>query len=692
MNDIKRGLICAGAVLSVVCAGCVDSVKSSDLDFFAGKTPYRIDIGPTNSLLGVRDMIRALPAAEKADGVEVRLAAGRYVLDVPLSLEAADSGKPGAPVVWRGAPDGGTCLTVGRDIPADMFRPDPDRPGVLVADVSAWKIKWPGVGKSEYRNPYPIPEVYVDGERCEPAGWPDWPTVAAPGDTNGGWSVITSFVDAGTWRNSGSVTDAGRSRKVSGRRGGTFGYAGDRPSRWTGAKRVVLHGFWCFDWAESKIPVQSINTVSNTMTLAYPHVYGVRKGNPSPRRWRAFNLLEELDRPGECFVDTDAKKVYIMPRRPLSPGSLVTVTWAPHHIVSLKSVADVALAEMELFGSWMHAVGGVGVTNALFANLDVHGTREKGFGIKKARNCIVRASDVYDLGNGGIYVSGGDRKTLTRGDNVVEDCLVHGFSKNRLTSAYAIHMEGCGNTARHNEMFDAPHQAASLPGNDNVFEYNVISNVLQCTDDAGAYYTGRNPSCRGNVLRYNYFADIGSDRGHGNAAVYFDDGDGGNEVYGCVFVRCGSPGRGSFGTVFCHGGYSNLVNNCLFIDCERPLGCSSWNQKRWEGFLKEGFMVQRLKKEVDIESPLYLGRYPELAGYLPGQPDAMRWNAASGNVFVNCREVLRGRWTTNSADVAVVALPPGDRNAACRAVQPSFKPIPYGKIGRRNIRTNGVNQ
>ena len=45
---------------------------------------------------------------------------------------------------------------------------------------------------------------------------------------------------------------------------------------------------------------------------------------------------------------------------------------------------------------------------------------------------------------------------------------------------------------------------------------------------AGAYYTGRNPSCRGNVLRYNYFADVGSDRGHGNSAIYFDDGDGGN--------------------------------------------------------------------------------------------------------------------------------------------------------------------
>ena len=661
--------------------------ESTGSDFFGGRKPYRVDVASSDSLLSVRDRIRALPAAQKGNGVEVRLAPGRYVLSEPFSLQDVDSGRPGAPIVWRGAPGGGTCLTAGRDIPADMFRPDSARPGTLVADVSAWNVKWPEAGRQEYRDPYPIPEVYVDGERCEPAGWPDSPSVAAPCDTNGGWTVITSFVDEGT---RGVNTGASGADNASGPRGGTFGYSVDRPSRWTSAKNIVLHGFWCFDWAESKIAVRSVDAASKTITLAYPHVYGVRNGNPSPRRWRAFNLLEELDRPGECFVDTEKGKVYIKPRRPLSADSRVTVTWAAHHIVSLHSVSNIVLADMELFGSWMNGVSGVGVSDTVLADLDVHGTRLRGIEIFKAQNCTVRTSKVHDVGNGGIYFTGGDRRTLTRGDNVVEDCLVHGFSKNRLTSAYAIHMSGCGNIARHNEMFDAPHQAAGLYGNDNLFEYNVISNVLQCTDDAGAYYTGRNPSCRGNVLRYNYFADMGSDRGYGNSAIYFDDGDGGNEVYGCVFIRCGAVRCGYFGTVFCNGGYSNTVENCLFIDCMRPLGAEPWKQKRWEDYLKRDFMVKNLKRDVDIESPVYLARYPELKGYLPGQPDAIRWNAANNNIFVNPREASLGRWATNSTDVTVKVLPPGDRNAACRAVLPSFKPIPYDKIGRRNVKAKGV--
>ena len=113
--------------------------------------------------------------------------------------------------------------------------------------------------------------------------------------------------------------------------------------------------------------------------------------------------------------------------------------------------------------------------------------------------------------------------------------------------------------------------AVGIGGNDHVFEYNVVHDVCNASDDAGALYKGRNPSCRGNVIRYNLWRDIGSPMGHGTAAVYFDDGDGGDTVFGNIFVRCGYPGKGSFGTVFSHGGHDNIAENNLFIDCQRAL-------------------------------------------------------------------------------------------------------------------------
>ena len=121
-------------------------------------------------------------------------------------------------------------------------------------------------------------------------------------------------------------------------------------------------------------------------------------------------------------------------------------------------------------------------------------------------------------------------------------------------------------------MHDAPHMAIGISGNDHVFEYNIVHDVCTASDDAGALYKGRNPSCRGNVIRYNFWQDIGSPMGHGTAAVYFDDGDGGDTVFGNVFFRCGHPGRGSFGTVFSHGGHDNVAENNIFIECKRALG------------------------------------------------------------------------------------------------------------------------
>lgn len=104
MKEITLGLIRSCAISLTQCTGCSDLNESISPDFFGGRKPYRIDVAPSDSLISVRDRIRSLPSAQKGNGVEVRLAPGRYVLSEPLSLQDVDSGRPGAPIVWRGAP------------------------------------------------------------------------------------------------------------------------------------------------------------------------------------------------------------------------------------------------------------------------------------------------------------------------------------------------------------------------------------------------------------------------------------------------------------------------------------------------------------------------------------------------------------------------------------------------------------
>ena len=215
------------------------------------------------------------------------------------------------------------------------------------------------------------------------------------------------------------------------------------------------------------------------------------------------------------------------------------------------------------------------------------------------------------------------------------------------------------------------------------------------TDDCGAYYKGRNPSCRGNVVRYNFWYDIGSPMGHGNAAVYFDDGDGGDVVFGNVFLRCGEPGKGSFGTVFSHGGHDNVAENNIFIACKRALGSAPWGDARWKRAIDGGedcFWQEKLLKEVDITKPPYTTRYPELVGFMDPKPGQVRVNRAVRNVFVRCAEVSGGNWQVQPEENWITADDPGFVDIARENFQlrddsevfaklPGFQAIPFGKIG-----------
>ena len=691
---------------SLVCVGltaCTPSQRTAP-------RAYTIKVRPGDSLVAVRNAVRDLPASNRVHGVEIVLAPGRYPISETLAFTAADSGTNGLPVVWRSDRTGPTVLCDGTVLPVNAFKPanNPRLDGiaaghVLVADLAPYKISYWSARTREFRQPTPLPEVFIDGQRLTPAQWP-----------NGNqWTTISKFIDKGTQDNDGSVSQGlGVSRKgpKPAAKGGIFAYEGDRPSRWTQAPELWLHGFWCFDWYDSVIPVASINTTSNTIAFAVQHTYGVRAGNPSPRRWKAIHLLEELDVPGEYFVDREAQKLYLWPIRPLVEGrTRIVITSQSRSLLNVNQAHDLVFSDLIFEECWgdgavVNDSARIAFEGCLFQNL-----RCKALNFARCQDCRVTTCNIFDTGSGGIALSGGNRKTLTPGHNVVEDTLIRDFSKHCLTYASAIHVSGVGNIVRHCEISGAPHMALGVYGNDNVFEYNVISNVCMSSDDAAAFYKGRNPSCRGNVLRYNFWSEIGSPRGHGNAAVYFDDGDCGDTVFGNVFYKCGEPGFGGFGTVFSHGGHSNLVDNCLFIACKRPLGSSPWNQKRWADFLQSPLEQTRLLKEVCVTDSVWTAHYPAIQSLFAPEEDESRWNLATRNAFIDCPltlpgrkpgetnpGIVKGRWTTNSTDVAFSG-DVGFYNAAQMDFRlykdakifrkiPSFEPIPFEQIGLVNRR------
>ncbi len=687
-NSIWRAWLLTAA-FGLLWGAAVQAAETYYVDSSASEGGNGTAEKPFRTLEQGRDAARN--RADKAQGAQILVADGIYRFETSFELNPSDSGStPAAPVTFRAKGPQGAILTNSRPVPQGSFKPvedeailkrlaDAARNKVLVCDLADLKLPAVKPMGKKLNLPAALPELFVNGTRQTISCWP-----------NDGWAEIQKITDPGSKGNEGTP-NAALDKPVP-PVGGAFTYKEDEPNRWNVESGVWLHGFWCFDWASEVIQVESIDTQKKEIRLASQHVYGLRQGNPSPRRWVALNLLEEIDRPGEYCVDTKQQKLYWFPPESFdNSASSIEIAFANAPVVKMDGVSNVCFDKFNIEHSFNSGISMNNCRNVEINGCALRNLRGIGIGCWNGTDDRFLNCRVEQTGCGGIHISGGDRKTLERGNCLVENCVIRGFSQHKPCYANGLMLSGVGHTARHNELADAPHQAVSIGGNDMLFEYNYVHHVCLCSDDCGALYKGRNPSCRGNVIRYNYWAHIGSPRGHGNASIYFDDGDGGETVFGNVFYQAGEPGKGSFGTVFCHGGHGNVAQNNIFIETKRALGSAPWNDKRWKEFIDAPLWQQRLFQEVDITSPVYLKRYPELAGFKDGQPIEKRRNNASKNVFVKTDVPPTGTWDLDESNWSTDE-DPGFVDAANENFQlkpdseifkriPGFEPIPFEKIG-----------
>ena len=640
---------------------------------------------PFLTLERAREATRRLKETEPLQQpVTVVVRGGMYRLQASLILGTPDSGTESAPVIWQATPGEQVRLCGGAALSADAFAPVVDetisarldpvaRGNVLQTDLHNMSAKELGSFPDVFRGAPAVPELYFNDKRMTLARWP-----------NEGWATVATIVDGGSSRLSTAKP----------RRPGTFVYSGDRPAHWNAETGIWLMGYWCYDWYEESIKVQAIDHDKRQMTLAQPAVYGIKQGNPSPRRYRALNLLEELDQPGEYYVDRAARRLYFWPPAPMT-GARIVLSTANAPLVSLKDASYVTLRGFILEASLGDGLAVTGGQANRIEACTVRNTRSVGIRVSGGVSHRVEGCDIHDNGTGGLVLEGGDRKTLTPAGHEAVNNHIWRFSQHQLCYAAGITLRGVGNRATHNLLHDAPHMAVGIGGNDHVFEFNIVHDVCNASDDAGALYKGRNPSCRGNVIRYNLWRDIGSPMGHGTAAIYFDDGDGGDTVFGNIFVRCGYPGKGSFGTVFSNGGHDHTAENNIFIDCQRALGSAPWGDRRWKETIDGGHgsnWHMLLRQEVDITQPPYTTRYPALVGFMDPQPGQNRVNRAKNNVLVRCGLASSGNWQVAPEENWTTDHDPGFVDEAAgnflltpgaEVFQrlPGFQPIPFANIG-----------
>jgi len=569
---------------------------------------------PFATIERARDEIRKLKTAGSLPpgGVTVEVAGGAYELKQPLGLTAQDSGAPDAPVVYRARDRqpvrlvGGRVVTGWRPVQdaAVLARLTPEgRDRVVQADLRALGITDFGQMSGGFgQQGGPGLELFFQDRPMTLARWP-----------NEGFIKIVDIRGP-------TPVDV---RGTKGCAEGIFVYDGDRPNRWVGEPDAWVLGYWFWDWAEQRHKIAALDPATRTLTVAKPyHGYGYRKG-----QWfYGFNILAELDAPGEWYLDRQSGLLYFWPPAEIARGQAVVSV-----LPTLLTLSDTSYVTFR--GFTFEAARGTAITIRGGEQNRLVGCTLRNLGswavqVSGGQRHTVVGCDVYATGDGAINLDGGDRRTLKPAGHVAENNYLHDWSRWNRMYRPALMLTGVGQRAAHNLIAHSPHTAIGFGGNDHLIEFNEIHDVCTESNDAGAIYAGRNWTMRGTVIRHNYLHHIQGFEGRGCVGVYLDDQFSGTEVLGNVFHKVSRA-------AMIGGGRDCTIANNIFVDCvpathvdARGLG---WAASGFDG-LKKGL------QEVPCTDPPWSTRYPPLVRILDDEPMAPKGNVIARNVCVG------GRW------------------------------------------------
>jgi len=614
---------------------------------------------PVATLEAARDLIRHYKSINDLPkgGITVWIASGQYDQKKPFVLNENDSGEPDAPIVWRSLPMEQVKVTGGKSIPYEKFKKVTNKAILKRLSENAarnvMQVNLRELGIYDYGEikqyghamsvaPAPL-EVFFNNEAMTLARYP-----------NEGYIKVGKVIDPGSVPRISDYSN----------RGGVFEYTDLRHDKWSGQEDVWLQGTFMYGFADDNILIESIDTKRKQVKLAKPSLYGVGSERDF-RHYVAYNILDELDSPGEWYVDKKSGILYFWPPENID-GSSIMVSVLEDPIISLENVSYVTIRDLTIevargiglymergtnnliAGCTVRNVGTSGIfmgqgaqqtfpfvthddyegipVSGRIGNLQGHIYKYTNWDRKAGSNHGILSCDVYNTGSGGIYLSGGSKSKLIPGNNYVENSKVHNYNRRNKFLWSGINVDGVGNRISNCEIFNSEWQAIYVHGNEHIFEYNNIHHVTLNSDDTSPWYIGRDPSDRGNIIRYNYFHHSGNpDRM--NMGIYCDDATTDVLVFGNVFYKMNTK----HGVLFSNSGWDLKMKNNIIIEpisytAEISAHYYSWGSGGAPAmFGEKGLLRKRLLENVNIYQSPYSVMYPELMNYLDPIVDEKEW-------------------------------------------------------------------
>lgn len=663
-------LIITFIIISVCLLATLISNKiNSYLSFYISSTGNDSNNGnkdyPFKTLKGCQNAIRTLIKESKLDKgtITIYLKEGTYYLNEAFVLDNNDFINNNVSITYKPYKNDNVTITGAVELKSNEFKKITDKD--LLSDfvnkeasknILQYDLKKAGIYYgSTMKDITKAPELFFNDKPMTLSRWP-----------NEGFLTVDKVI---------------YNPQQNEKKGFIFRDKEDHISKWKYPMDIWMFGYWCYDWADSTVKVKSIDIVNATIESDSNATYGISDN----QRYYFLNILQEVDTPGEYYIDREKGILYFYP--PISvKNAKIQLSQLNEAFIKITDLSNITFQDISFEGS---RGTGIVVTNSNNIKIDkciFRNISQNAVTINEGENCGVTNSTIYNTGTGGIVLNGGDRNTLTAAGHYCYNNEIFNYARLKRTYSAAVKLSGVGNKISNNSIHDSQHTAIQFSGNNHVIEYNEIYRVATETDDVGAIYTGRDWTYRGNIIRYNFLHDIENPIGPvGKAGIYLDDCMSSAEVFGNIFYKVDIP-------LFIGGGRDITISNNIISDCNNSIYFDE------RGIIRMDLLDQLYDNldKVPFNNELWQKKYPQLKAMTKeDNPGIPKGNIIENNVLYKTSEeriaksVIENGIERNNIlfykNPGIADINKMDfslkRNAQVFEKLKDFKDIPFNKIG-----------
>ena len=428
--------------------------------------------------------------------------------------------------------------------------------------------------------------------------------------------------------------------------GGVFKYRDGRCQYWQQAIKegLWLRGCWRVPWQMDFVKSDSITLFDSTIYQSVGVQGGIgnkytRPAGNGQEPYIAVNLLEEIDTVGEWAINFNTKMLYIYPQ---DSGTLNISSNSTTASIYLNNVKNTFLEGIKLDGGSSDGVRLYSCSNVSIAGMDISHVAGYGVIIGDGNNITIRSNDIHEVGQGGVFVVDSkfntDQLILKSCNDTIINNHIYDYAKDVFLYSAAIDTKNAiGCYAAYNNIHGCDHVGVLFGGNNNIFEYNEVRNVVQRYNDMGAFYTAEIQTKRGNKIQRNYIHGMN----YCGSGLYSDNNSQGQIFNGNIAANCFFGLQNNFGLF-------NVYTNNIYYDNYKY-------QNSYEIAMTDTVSTSSAYTKVLAAykaSATYKNAYPHLTDYFDTVNKAYTstvWPQINGSVFIGT-SVNLGRCISSVAD------------------------------------------